>query len=104
MIDWYSKVQELKAMADEMDLWAGKTSGHVKLLLGRNADELRRFAYQIQVALLPPEERVALEPPPDWVLNAAPPASAEPGESRAESNLDESSETFEPGEDTDPQP
>jgi len=59
MIDWTTKIAELKAIADDLDLWAGKTDGRLHLVLGRTADELRRFAHQIQVELNPPSEPAA---------------------------------------------
>ena len=59
MIDWTVKLAELKAIADDLDLWTGKTDGRLHLVLGRTADELRRFAHQIQIELNPPPEPAA---------------------------------------------
>ncbi len=69
MIDWNTKVVELKAMIDELEMWAGKTEGHLRSMLGRNADELRAFVRQIESEIVP-TERAALEPPPDWVTDS----------------------------------
>jgi len=67
MIDWHAKVQQLKATADELDLWAAKSDGHVRLVLGRTADELRQLARDVELALQEPAPFVAAEPPPDWL-------------------------------------
>jgi hypothetical protein len=88
MIDWNAKVVELKAMVDEMEMWAGKTDGHLRSMLGRNADELRSFVRQIESEIVP-TERTALEPPPGWVTDSEMP----PGGEQAESG-----EGFEPQE------
>ncbi len=71
MIDWYAKMQQLKASADELDLWAGKTEGHIKLVLGRTADELRQMARDIELALNEPSAVSHLGPPPEWVSETA---------------------------------
>lgn len=77
MIDWTVKLAELKAIADDLDLWAGKTDGRLHLVLGRTADELRRFAHQIQVELNPPPEPSA--PVEEW------PYAEQPSEFEADS-------------------
>ena len=79
MIDWNAKVVELKAMVDEMEMWAGKTDGHLRAMLGRNADELRSFISQIESEIVP-SERAALEPPPGWVTDSEAPPEGETGD------------------------
>ncbi len=66
MIDWQVKVQELKQTADELDLWAAKSEGRQRTVLGRIADELRQFAAQIHQELVPAEAQQAGEVP-DWL-------------------------------------
>ena len=80
MIDWNTKVVELKAMIDEMEMWAGKTEGHLRSMLGRNADELRAFVRQIESEIVP-TERAALDTPPDWVTDGETPPGSEQAES-----------------------
>jgi hypothetical protein len=105
MIDWDAKVRELKAMADEMELWATKSETHVKLVLGRNADEIRRFAHQIELELLPPSQSGPLEPPPDWVTEAEMPAAPEEPyqDDTAEWGSDQAPDQFEAGDAPDPE-
>jgi hypothetical protein len=67
MIDWYAKVQQLKASADELDLWAAKSEGHIRLVMGRTADELRQLARDVDLAMQEPVEQHAAEPQPDWL-------------------------------------
>lgn len=68
MIDWPAKVIELKQMADELELQATRLQDRGKLVLGRTADELRRFAAQIERALADPDEgRLKVQPIPDWL-------------------------------------
>jgi len=69
MIDWYAKVQQLKASANELDLWAAKSEGHVRLVLGRTADELRQLARDVELALKEPVDQHAAEPQPDWLAD-----------------------------------
>jgi hypothetical protein len=83
MIDWNTKLIELKAMVDEMEMWAGKTEGHLRSMLGRNADELRLFVHQIEAELVP-TERGALEPPPDWVIDPGATSNGDEGYSSAD--------------------
>jgi hypothetical protein len=64
------KVQELKGMADEMEMWATKTEGHLRSMLGRNADELRSLVHAVNLELLPPSDPDQAELPPDWVTDA----------------------------------
>ncbi len=88
MIDWQVKVQELKQTADELDLWAGKSEGRQRTVLGRIADELRMFAAQIHRELVPPD---AQHPPgevPDWLAAIVEP-SVEPATGYDEYTLDE---------------
>ncbi|MBN1427127.1 MAG: hypothetical protein JXB07_02000 [Anaerolineae bacterium] len=66
MIDWQVKAQELKQTADELDLWAAKSDGRQRTVLGRIADELRQFAAQIQHELMPPNQQEAGDVP-DWL-------------------------------------
>src|SRR5512138_1981402 len=66
MIDWHVKLQELKQTADELDLWAAKSDGRQRTVLGRIADELRQFAAQIHHELVPSETQAASEVP-DWL-------------------------------------
>lgn len=66
MIDWQIKVQELKQTADELDLWASKSQGRQRTVLGRIADELRLFSAQIQRELVPLDEQDAAKVP-DWL-------------------------------------
>ena len=67
MIDWQVKVQELKQTADELDLWASKSRGRQRTVLGRIADELRQFAAQIHRELVPPEGNQEAADVPDWL-------------------------------------
>ncbi|MBN1309922.1 MAG: hypothetical protein JXB30_00790 [Anaerolineae bacterium] len=67
MIDWQVKVQELKQTADELNLWASKSRGRQRTVLGRIADELRRFADQIHRELVPPDENQEAADIPDWL-------------------------------------
>ncbi len=76
MIDWYAKVQQLKASADELDLWATRTEGRGRLVLGRMADELRLFAVEVTRALVEPEETPG-EPLPEWLAQEVVPQEAE---------------------------
>jgi hypothetical protein len=78
MIDWGAKIIELKAMVDEMEMWAGKTEGHLRSMLGRNADDLRVFIRQIETELAPSGHSV-LDEPPDWVTDADTPGSDNAG-------------------------
>lgn len=71
MIDWYAKVQQLKASADELELWAAKSEGHVRLVMGRTADELRQLAHAIEFELKEPPEPAVIEPQPDWLAEGA---------------------------------
>jgi hypothetical protein len=104
MIDWDAKVRELKAMADEMELWAAKSETHIKLILGRNADEIRRLAHQIELELLPSSERGPFEPPPDWITEAQMPAvPEEPDQGETEWSADQAPDQLEPGDATDPE-
>jgi hypothetical protein len=68
MIDWGLKIIELKAMVDEMEMWSGKTEGHLRAMLGRNADDMRAFIRQIEAELVP-SERSVLDAPPAWVTD-----------------------------------
>jgi hypothetical protein len=68
MIDWGLKIIELKAMVDEMEMWSGKTEGHLRAMLGRNADDMRAFIRQIEAELVP-TERSVLDTPPTWVTD-----------------------------------
>jgi hypothetical protein len=72
MIDWAAKVRDLKRMADELELVASRAEGRAKMLLGRNVDELRLFAAQIERVLR--AEAVGEDDPPpgeplvfDWL-------------------------------------
>jgi hypothetical protein len=66
MIDWQVKVLELKQTADELELWASKSKGRQRTVLGRIADDLRQFAAQINRELVPPDEQEAVDVP-DWL-------------------------------------
>lgn len=68
MIDWQVKVQELKQTADELDLWAAKSDGRQRTVLGRIADELRQFAAQIHQELVPPDAQQQPSEVPDWLV------------------------------------
>ncbi len=74
MIDWQIKVQELKQTADELDLWAAKSDGRQRTVLGRIADELRQFAAQIHRELVPPDAQPASEVP-DWLAAIVEPST-----------------------------
>lgn len=76
MIDWVAKIIQLKAMADEMDMWHSKTDGQLKTMLGRNTDELRIFIHQLEAEMTPSEHN-ALAEPPEWVTE---PETHHPGE------------------------
>jgi hypothetical protein len=88
MIDWQVKVHELKQTADELDLWAAKSDGRQRTVLGRIADELRQFAAQIQQELVPVDARQPAEVP-DWLA-----AIVEPSEDAGD---------YAGGEDTQPE-
>lgn len=93
MIDWGLKIIELKAMVDELEMWAGKSEGHLRAMLGRNADEMRAFIRQIETELTPSATSV-LDVPPAWVTDVdTPSGSGEP------SYYDETG----PGDDFNPQ-
>ena len=66
MIDWVARVAEINRMADELDLWATRTGGRGRLVLGRMADELRLFALEVARALVEPEQTSG-EPLPEWL-------------------------------------
>lgn len=68
MIDWIAKIKELKAKAEELDLWASRTKGREKLIMGRIADELRVFAAEIEQVLKEPDSPFAHMDIPDWLL------------------------------------
>ena len=68
MIDWAAKLIELKSMADEMDMWHAKTDGHLRAMLGRNADDLRAFIRQVEAEMIP-SGRSVLDEPPAWVTS-----------------------------------
>ena len=72
MIDWGAKITELKAMVDEMEMWSGKTEGHLRSMLGRNSDDLRAFIRQIEAELVPSDHSV-LDTPPAWVTDGETP-------------------------------
>lgn len=76
MIDWGLKIIELKAMADELEMWSGKTESHLHAMLGRNADELRAFIRQVEAELVP-SERAMLGTPPGWVTDGELPPAAQ---------------------------
>jgi hypothetical protein len=69
MIDWHLKIIELKTMAEDLDLWTGKTEGRLKLVLGRTADELRLLATQIESLMDDNTAEPNLAPPPEWVTD-----------------------------------
>ena len=75
MIDWAAKLIELKSMADEMDMWHAKTDGHLRAMLGRNADDLRAFIRQIEAEMIP-SGRSVLDEPPAWVMDTSAPRPA----------------------------
>jgi len=69
MIDWDAKVRQFKATADELELWAGKSEGHIRLVLGRTADEIRQLIREVEFELHVPEDIHAtapLELPSQW--------------------------------------
>jgi hypothetical protein len=74
MIDWQVKVQELKQTADELDLWAAKSEGRQRTVLGRIADELRQFAAQIHQELVPPDAQQP-EEVPNWLAAIVEPST-----------------------------
>lgn len=75
MIDWQVKVLELKQTADELDLWAAKSEGRQRTVLGRIADELRRFAAQIHQELVPPDAEQQPSEVPDWLAAIVEPST-----------------------------
>jgi hypothetical protein len=77
MIDWQIKVQELKQTADELDLWAAKSGGRQRTVLGRIADELRQFAAEIYRELVPPDEDQQASEVPDWLAAIVVPSADE---------------------------
>jgi len=72
MIDWAAKIIELKAMADELDMWRTKTDGHLRAMLGRNTDELRTLIHHIEAEMMP-GQRSVLDEPPAWVTEGGAP-------------------------------
>ncbi len=67
MTNWQARAREMRQMADELDLWASRTPGRGRTVLGRIADEIRQIADEIDGVY-----RVrGAPPPPDWVLDDA---------------------------------
>lgn len=83
MIDWQVKVHELKQTADELDLWAAKSDGRQRTVLGRIADELRQFAAQISQELVPPDAQPPAEVP-DWLAAIVEPSTDFGGDASGE--------------------
>jgi hypothetical protein len=77
MIDWHAKTVELKTMAEDLELWAGKTEGHLKLVLGRTADELKLLAAQIESLMDDQTNEPNLAPPPGWITDVEIPMTDE---------------------------
>ncbi len=97
MIDWQVKVQELKQTAAELDLWAAKSDGRQRTVLGRIADELRTFATQIHQELVPPDARHQQSEVPDWLAAIVEP-TLEPPTSYDEYAVDEEGYAVSEGE------
>lgn len=51
MIDWESRIKNLKEMGEELDLWASRAEHRERVVLGSIADDLRKFAHEIEEML-----------------------------------------------------
>lgn len=51
MIDWENRIKNLREMGEELDLWASRAEHRQKVVLGSIADDLRKFAHEIEEML-----------------------------------------------------
>lgn len=51
MINWEDRIKNLREMGEELDLWASRAEHRQRVVLGSIADDLRKFAHEIEEML-----------------------------------------------------
>ncbi len=77
MIDWEDRVRELLRIVNEMEMLAQQLEGRPRMMLGRSADELKRFAADITRELRHEAAQQTDASMPEWLAQQVDPEAVE---------------------------